>query len=143
MAASRPTSYRLGPEVKRSLEIRAASLRTTERSLLELLIVEGLDQMAHPGIVFRDGTSGRRAALAVGPDVWEIVSALRWTDGGEEERIAQVAAQFDLHPRHIRVAVDYAAANPDVIQAQVVANDEAAGVLAQQIQARGALMNHF
>ena len=27
----------------------------------------------HPGIAFRDGPTGRRAALAAGPDIWEGV----------------------------------------------------------------------
>jgi hypothetical protein len=30
----------------------------------------------HPGIAFRDGPSGRRAALAGGPDVWEAIVTL-------------------------------------------------------------------
>jgi predicted nucleic acid-binding protein len=40
---------------------------------------EGLACAAHPGIVFKPGPSGRRAALAGGPDVWEIAAALRHT----------------------------------------------------------------
>ena len=31
----------------------------------------------HPSIVFRDGTAGRRAGLAAGPDVWEVVAVHR------------------------------------------------------------------
>ena len=34
----------------------------------------------HPGVVFKDGPSGRRAALAYGPDIWEIVKFLREVD---------------------------------------------------------------
>jgi hypothetical protein len=124
--ATRATSYRLDPAVKSRLERQAAAEGITERALLERLVSEGLDTLHHPGIVYRDGPSGRRAALAVGPDVWEVVSALRHTKGNAEERVAQLAEQFDLHPRHIRTAIDFAAAHRDVIDAEVRANDQAA-----------------
>jgi hypothetical protein len=123
---TRATSYRLDPRLKERLEGRAAAERISERALLERLAREGLDMIDHPGVVYRDGPTGRRAALAVGPDVWEVVSALRRTSGGEEERVAALAEQFDLHPRHIRIAIDFAAAHPDEIDAEVRANDEAA-----------------
>jgi hypothetical protein len=124
--ASRPTSHRLGPEIKRRLERQAAAEGMSERALLERLVGEGLDILHHPGIVYRDGPTGRRAALAVGPDVWEVISALRYTTGQPEERIAALAEQFDLHPRHIRVAIDFAAEYRSVIDAEVAANDAAA-----------------
>lgn len=123
---TRATSYRLDPEVKRRLEQQAAVESVSERSLLERLIAEGLDVLHHPGIVYRSGRTGRRAALAVGPDVWEVASALRHTTGSAEERVAALAEQFDLHPRHIRVAIDFTAAHRDAIDAEVAANDEAA-----------------
>lgn len=47
----------------------------------------------------------------------------------------QLAEQFDLHPGHVRVAIDYAAAHRDAIDAEVAANDaaaERARVVAQQ-----------
>jgi len=31
----------------------------------------------HPGVIFKDGPSGRRAALSYGPDVWEVIKFLR------------------------------------------------------------------
>jgi hypothetical protein len=124
--ASRSTSHRLGPEIKRRLERQAAAEGMSEGAQLERLVGEGLDILHHPGIVYRDGPTGRRAALAVGPDVWEVVSAQRYTTGRPEERIAALAEQFDLHPRHIRVAIDFAAKYRNVIDAEVAANDAAA-----------------
>lgn len=139
-SAPRPTSYRLDPTVKDRLAGAAEAARTSERALLEQLIVEGLDQLAHPSIVFRDGPAGRRAALAGGPDVWEVISALRWTEGSDEDRVGQLSEQFDLHVRQVRVAIDYAAANRHAIDAQVAANDAAARQAEQQVQARADLM---
>jgi hypothetical protein len=140
VAASRATSYRLDPHVKARLEEQAALERVSERALLERLVAEGLDGLHHPGIVYRDGPTGRRAALAVGPDVWEVVSALRHTDGGEEQRVAELAEQFGLHPQHIRTAIDFAAVHRDEINAQVAHNDEAAKRAQRMAQGRGDLM---
>jgi hypothetical protein len=126
MPGTRATSYRLHPGVKQRLAHYAAVEGLSERALLERLVSEGLDTAEYPGIVYRDGPAGRRAALAVGPDVWEVVSALRYTKGTQEHRIAVLAEQFALHPRHIRVAIDFAAAHRHEIEAQVAANDEAA-----------------
>ncbi len=123
MATSRATSYRLDPALKTRLETQSRAEGTSERALLERLLAEGLDILHHPGIVYRDGPTGRRAALAVGPDVWEVASALRHTRGGEEKRIAALAEQFDLHPRHIRTAIDFAAAHREQIEREVAAND--------------------
>jgi len=38
--------------------------------LAQRLIDEGLRMADHPGVIFKDGPSGRRAALAYGPDVY-------------------------------------------------------------------------
>lgn len=140
MVASRATSYRMDPGVKARLEDRAVSEGITERALLERLVVEGLDTLQHPGIVYRDGPTGRRAALAVGPDVWEVVSALRYTSGSDEERVAALAEQFSLHVRHIRTAIDFAAAHREDIDAQVAANDAAAQRARQLAEQRARLM---
>lgn len=50
----------------------------------------------HPGIVFRPGPTGRRAGLAGGPDVWEVVRAVRSArttepDLAEEDLLAFIA----------------------------------------------------
>jgi hypothetical protein len=137
---TRPTSYRLDPALKSRLEARAVRERTSERSLIESLLEEALDTRDHPGIVFRDGPSGRRAALAVGPDVWEVVSALRHTAGTAEQRVTALSEQFDLHPRHIRVAIDYAAMHREQIDAQVRANDAAAAEVEAMARSRQALL---
>lgn len=137
---SRATSYRLHPAVKDRLERQAAAEGITERALLERLVSEGLDTLHHPGVVYRDGPTGRRAALAVGPDIWEVASALRYTEGGPEERVAALAEQFDLHPRHIRTAVDFAATHRDEIDAEVAVNDEAAEQARELAQRRTDLM---
>jgi hypothetical protein len=140
MAATSATSYRLHPQVKQQLARQAEAEQISERALLERLVTEGLDTLHHPGIVYRDGPTGRRAALAVGPDVWEVASALRHTTGTQERRVAALGEQFGLHPRHIRTAIDYAADHRPEIEAQVAANDAAAERARRVAEDRARLM---
>ena len=114
MAAS--TSFRIGDATKARLASRAAREGMTATALLGQLIVEGIDQLDYPGIIFRGPAHGRRAALAAGPDVWEVVARLQELDGSEEQRISLLSAESDLHPRLIRVALDYAADHADEVR---------------------------
>lgn len=120
------TSFRISKEAKQRLADRAEREGISATALLERLIIEGVDTLEHPGITFRSGPSGRRAALAGGPDVWEIVARLRELDGDEEQRIETLAEESALHPRQIRIAVDYAAAHPEPIQERIEHNEQAA-----------------
>ncbi|MGI8574443.1 MAG: hypothetical protein ACR2MA_03680 [Egibacteraceae bacterium] len=140
MPTSRATSYRIDSTIKARLAAQAAAERVTERALLERLVAEGLEVLDHPGIVFRDGPTGRRAALAVGPDVWEVSSALRHTTGNPEQRVALLAEQFGIHTRHIRTAVDYAGVYREQIDAEIAENDAAAIRARQKARARDDLM---
>lgn len=116
------TSIRLEDELRERLATLAASEGTTITELIERFVREGLDSAGHPGIVFKGGPSGRRAALAGGPDVWEIVSALRDTHGSEAKRVGMLAEQFGIHERQVVIALDYAAAHREEIEARIQAN---------------------
>ena len=120
MAAS--TSFRISDATKARLASRAAREGMTATALLGQLIVEGIDQLDYPGIIFRGPAHDRRAALAAGPDIWEIVARLQELDGSEEQRISLLSAESDLHPRLIRVALDYAADHVDEIRARIDRN---------------------
>lgn len=119
------TSVRLDDELRRELARMAAREGSTVTELIERFLREGLAIAAHPGVVFKGGPSGRRAALAGGPDVWEIVAALRHTPGPETRRVARIAEQFGLHQRQVVIALNYAADHPDEIGARVEANEQA------------------
>lgn len=104
-----------------------ALLRTESASALaERLIDEGLRMETHPGVVFRNGPSGRRAGLAAGPDVWEVVALLLGLRGGVDRRVAKAADQLGLTTAQVRVASRYYAEFPDEIDAEIKANEEAA-----------------
>jgi len=109
------TSFRISDTAKRGLTARAAREGVSATALLDRLIIEGIGQFDHPGIMFRGPVHDRRAALAAGPDVWEVVARLQELDGTEEQRISVLSAESDLHPRLVRIALDYAAEYPDEI----------------------------
>ena len=120
MAAS--TSFRISDAARARLASRAAHEGTTATALLDQLIIEGIDQLDYPGIIFRGPTHDRRAALAAGPDVWEIIARLQELGGNEEQRISLLAAESDLHPRLIRIALDYAAEHSTQIRDRIDRN---------------------
>jgi hypothetical protein len=120
MAAS--TSFRISDTARARLAGRAAREGMTATALLDQLIVEGTEQLDFPGIVFRGPAHDRRAALAGGPDVWEVIARLQELDGTEEQRISLLGAESDLHPRLIRIALDYAAEHPAEIRERIDRN---------------------
>ncbi len=73
----------------------------------------------HPGVVFKDGPSGRRAAVAFGPDVWEVVLYLRQVDERGDAALDSAAETFALPPARLRAALHYYAAHPDEVDAEV------------------------
>jgi hypothetical protein len=92
------------------------------------LVDEALRTNEHPGIVFRPGPSGRRAALAGGPDVWEIVRAVKSAHAGEPDLtgadvLALVSANTGVPSRLLSTAVRYWASYPEEVDAEIDAAD--------------------
>lgn len=119
------TSFRLSEDARRRLQVRADREGVSATALLERLIVEGVDTLDHPGIVFRGPVTDRRAGLAGGPDVWEVIARLRELDGTEEERVAILAEETELHPRQLRVALEFAARHPEAIDRRLADHEQA------------------
>ena len=138
MAAS--TSFRISDTARTRLATRAAREGMTATALLDLLIVEGIDQLDYPGIIFRGPAHDRRAALAAGPDVWEVIARLQELDGSEEQRISLLSAESDLHPRLIRVALYYAAEHSAEIRERIERNQAVAERSRGMSQQRQALL---
>jgi hypothetical protein len=119
------TSLRLDDGLRNRLAVLAEFEGTTVTALVERFVREGLAGAGHPGIMFKPGPSGRRAALAGGPDVWELAAALRRTSGSEAKRVAALAREFGIHERQVTIALNYAAANREEIEGRIHANDRA------------------
>jgi len=78
----------------------------------------------HPGLVFKDGPSGRRAALAFGPDVWEVVKFLREIDERGPDAVAAAIDVLRLSEAQVRIAMHYYSAYPDEIEDEISQADE-------------------
>ena len=97
-------------------------------------------QLDCPGIIFRGPAHDRRAALAAGPDVWEVIARLQELDDSEEQRISLLSAESDLHPRLIRIALDYAAEHSAETRERIERNQAATERSRGMSQQRQALL---
>jgi hypothetical protein len=134
------TSFRISNAARARLAARAAREGTTATALLDQLILEGTEQRDYPGIIFRGPAHDRRAALAAGPDVWEVVARLQELEGGEEQRISLLSAESELHPRLIRIALNYAAEHSGEVRERIERNRSMAERSQRTAQQRGALL---
>lgn len=137
---ARSTSFRISDAAKSRLSSRAADEGVTATALLDRLIVEGIDQLDYPGVIFRGPAHDRRAALAAGPDVWEIIARLQELAGTEEQRITLLNEESDVPPRLIRIALDYAADHASEISERIGRNRAMAKRSHETAQQRRALL---
>lgn len=123
---SSPLSIRFDDAVLERLRRRASARDATPSGWAQRLVDEGLRQQEFVGIVFRDGPSGRRAGLMGGPDVWEVVSAVRGSDQRGDAAIVAAARDLDLSVARVQTAVAYYGAHAEEIDAEIVENEIAA-----------------
>jgi hypothetical protein len=130
-------SARFSAEVVEMLDARSERLGESKARVAERLIEEGLRIEAFPGIVFRSGPTGRRAGIAGGPDVWEIVRDLKGVVGeGSTDPIEVVANISGLDRAVVELAASYYAAYPDDIEERIRINEQAAERLRQVLDSR-------
>ena len=138
---ARPTSFRLPEELLEQLEEAGRASGTSVTALVTTILDEGLKTRRFPGISYRDGTSGRRAGLVGGPDVWEIVRDLRHTPGRGMKRIEALAEQVGLSAAQVRLAADFYAEFPDDIDRLIEADEQAARRVRQLVERRERLLS--
>jgi hypothetical protein len=121
VAVPGPSSVRFDPRVlKRLTAFVAAHRDLTLSSATSRLVDEALRSQEHPLITFKDGPAGRRARLAGGPDVWEVIGAIRSVRETEPalagEKVLEVVAETSGTPMpFIRAALAYWGAYPDEV----------------------------
>jgi hypothetical protein len=91
---------------------------------VNLLVSEALRMEEHPGVLFRTGPSGRRAVIVGGPDVWEVIRAVKATrdadpESAPEEIVQMVAEYSGLPEQQVRIAIGYWSAYPEEIDTQI------------------------
>ena len=120
---------------------RQAQLRGLSASALaQRHVDEALRAAEHPGIAFRDGPAGRRAGLLSGPDVWEIVKAVRASVARGPGALSAAAEELSLDVSQVQVATRYYGSFPDEVDAMITANDRAADEAFQAWQAERRLL---
>lgn len=114
------------------LERHGARRGFSKSRLAERYIDEGMRMDDHPGVVFRDGPAGRRAGLAGGPDLWEVIAAIR-ASGLEGDAAVEAAAEWGSLPSaQVRAAVRYYAEYREEIDDRIRRNIEEADAAEEQ-----------
>jgi hypothetical protein len=108
------------------LKSEAVARDRSASALAEELIDEGLRMRRHPLIAFRDGPTGRRAALGDGPDVWEVIDGIVGGDVPADERVARAVELFGLRPEQVEAALTYYAEFTDEVDDRIARNRAAA-----------------
>ncbi len=119
-------SARFAAPVTGRLRERAKRGGQSQRHLAERYIDEGLRMDDHPGIAFRDEPAGRRAGLAAGPDVWELVAALKRHSTRGQEAVRELAGLLELSDGQIETALDYYGEYPEEIEELIGRHEEEA-----------------
>ena len=94
----------------------------TMSSATSRLVDDALRAHEHPLITFKDGPAGRRARVVGGPDVWEIIGAIRSVREAEpeltgDEVLAAVAETAGVPVPFLRAALAYWGDYPEEVNA--------------------------
>jgi hypothetical protein len=125
VGSSSPRSIRFDEQVNARLSTYVARHPgSSGSSVANRFVDEALRMDEHPGVVFRDGRSGRRAVLVGGPDVREVIRAVKSARRAEPDLnpadvVALVAANTGVPARLVDVAVRYWSSYPDEIDAWI------------------------
>lgn len=116
---TRTFSARWGAELLDRLTERSERMGTNKSRLAERYVDEGTRMDDHPGVVFRGGPAGRRAALANGPDVWELIATLKAGNARGERAVSATADLLGLTESQVRAAVRYYASFGEEIDRRI------------------------
>jgi hypothetical protein len=131
MSKRSATPVRFDPPVAdRLVSFVAANPGLSMSSAANRLVDEALRMAEHPGIIFRSGPTGRRAALSAGPDIWEVIRAIKSARAAESELhdddlLRMVSSNTGISPRLLSTAVRYWAAYPEEIDAEIAVAESA------------------
>ncbi len=122
MSKRAATPVRFDPPVAdRLASFVAANPGMSLSSAANRLVDEALRMAEHPGVIFRSGPTGRRAALAGGPDVWEVIRAIKSAHSAEprlnsDDLISLVSDNTGIALRLVNTVVRYWAAYPSEVE---------------------------
>lgn len=120
--ATRNFSARWATDVLDRLRKRSEAEGISKSRLAERYVDEGIRMDEYPGIEFRDGPTGRRAALKRGLDVWEMVITLKEFEPDGDDAIVATAEFLDLAVSQVEAGARYYTAFPDEIDDRIARN---------------------
>jgi hypothetical protein len=123
--STHPVAIRFDEALLDDVKRWAKANGTTVSAAVQGFSAESLRMRQVPGIVFRDGPAGRRAAVEGSLDVWEVVEGARGIGqaGAGEQAVAD---ELGLPRRVVEVALDYYARFPDEVEERIAENARAA-----------------
>jgi hypothetical protein len=125
MSSTSPRSIRFDERVNARLSAYVARHPgSSGSSVANRLVDEALRMEEHPGVLFRDGRTGRRAVLVGGPDVREVIRAVKSARAAEPKLdvaavVALVETNTGVPARLIDTAIRYWSSYPDEIDAWI------------------------
>jgi hypothetical protein len=123
MAITSPSSVRFDQRVLSRLSAFVATHpELSLSSASNRLVDEALRMHEHPLIMFKDGPAGRRARVVGGPDVWEIVGAVRSVRDNDpaltgDDALSVVAETSGVPMPFLRAALAYWGDYPEEVDA--------------------------
>lgn len=136
MVVARAVSLPISEDLAERLRAEGEASDQPPPVLAASLIDEGLKTRQFPGIVYMDGTAGRRACLSGGPDVWQVIRALQELATGQRDPVETICIESDLHERQIRLAVSFYEAYPDEIEDMIAKDVVAIDFIDEMIASR-------
>lgn len=129
------------PTIQKSIRIRERTLKEIEHIARESgkefsavaneLLEEAVRMQRCPGIIFTEGTTGRRARIAgTGIEVWEVIATYK---GVHEDFNSLWKAYHWLTEQQLRSAIGYYKVYPDEINYLIKQNEQ---LTKEQIQKR-------
>jgi uncharacterized protein (DUF433 family) len=115
-------SLRIPEGIVKEIEEIARDKKRDFSSVTKELLEEAIKAHRCPGIVFTEGTSGKRARIAgTGIEVWEVISALKSVDNN----FKRLTNAYDwLSVQQLKSAVGYYELYRDEIDKLVTGNDD-------------------
>jgi hypothetical protein len=117
---------RIEADTVRALRRKSAESGEPMARLAQRYIEEGIRTERHPGIFFRTGPAGRRAVVVGGPDVWEVIAAIRGASERGDALIEATAERTGVRPERIRAAIQYYTEYPAEIDQWIAMVEEEA-----------------
>ena len=115
-------SLRLAPETTKEIEQMAKETGKDFSNVTKDLLQEAIKMRRCPGILFAEGTGGRRARVAgTGIEVWEVIATYK----SVKENFKRVRKSYHwLSPEQIKAALGYYTIYPQEIDRLIKQNEQ-------------------